>query len=66
MEFSDSDVCLEDLTAVNDDNNIGNAFEEDFRFDGSIDSDYDSDSADKEVEELLGHSLRFRDTHRLS
>ena len=66
MEISDSYVCLEDLTAVNDDDNIGSAFEEDCRLDGSIDCDYDSDSADKEVEELLGHSLRFRDKHRLS
>lgn len=64
--IADSDECLNDLPAGNNDANVDNAFEEDCRLDGNIDCDYDSYSADKEVEELLGHSLRIRDTHRLS
>ena len=65
MAISDSEVCLIYLTACNDDSSVDKTPEEDCGTDEPIDFDCDSESSDKEVAELLGHSLMIRDTQRL-
>ena len=63
--ISDSDVRLKDLPTDRKGDCIVNDNEGDYMLDTSIDCDSESET-DREVAELLGHSLKIRNTHRLS
>ena len=62
--ISDSDVRLKDLPTDRKGDCTGNDNEGDYVLDTSLDCDSESET-DREVAELLGHSLKIRNTHQI-